>query len=121
MLVIACPCALGLATPTAIIVGTSAAASLGFLIKNAESLERLQRVDTFIFDKTGTLSRGTPAITRATPLNGHSGEKILRLAVALESKSEHPAGAAFRDYALIHKIPREDADRFRQSGKAFES
>jgi Cu+-exporting ATPase len=112
VLVIACPCALGLATPTAIIVGTSAAASLGVLIKNAESLERLQRVDTIIFDKTGTLSLGTPAIATVTPLNGFAEERMVQLAVALESRSEHPAGSAFREYAKRQGIDGGEVEQF---------
>jgi Cu+-exporting ATPase len=97
VLIIACPCALGLATPMAIMVGTGRGAHAGVLIKNAEALETLERVDTIVFDKTGTLTEGKPkvvAFSTTETLPGLSGNEILRLAASLERASEHPLGAA---------------------------
>jgi P-type Cu+ transporter len=97
VLIIACPCALGLATPMAIMVGTGRGAHEGVLIKNAEALETLEKVDTIVFDKTGTLTEGKPkvvAFSTTEILPGISGNEILRLAASLERASEHPLGAA---------------------------
>ncbi len=94
VLVIACPCALGLATPTAIMVGTGAGARLGILIRNARSLERIQDVDTVVVDKTGTLTEGRPVLTDIVPLRGAAAPEVLRLAASLESRSEHPLARA---------------------------
>jgi len=97
VLIIACPCALGLATPMAIMVGTGRGAHEGVLIKNAEALETLEKVDTIVFDKTGTLTEGKPkvvAFSTTDNLPGISGNEILRLAASLERASEHPLGAA---------------------------
>jgi P-type Cu+ transporter len=97
VLIIACPCALGLATPMAIMVGTGRGAHAGVLIKNAEALETLEKVDTIVFDKTGTLTEGKPkvvAFPTTENLPGISGHEILRLAASLERASEHPLGAA---------------------------
>jgi Cu+-exporting ATPase len=97
VLIIACPCALGLATPMAIMVGTGRGAHAGVLIKNAEALETLEKVDTVVFDKTGTLTEGKPkvvAFSTTEILPGISGNEILRLAASLERASEHPLGAA---------------------------
>jgi Cu+-exporting ATPase len=94
VLIIACPCALGLATPMAIMVGTGRGAASGVLVKNAEALERLERVDTIVVDKTGTLTEGKPKLTSVTVLNGWSDAEALRLAAALEQPSEHPLAAA---------------------------
>jgi len=91
VLIIACPCALGLATPTAIIVGTGKAAQLGILIKDGESLETAHKISTIIFDKTGTLTEGRPVLTRIRT-NDISEEKLLQYAASLEKKSEHPFG-----------------------------
>jgi len=93
VLVISCPCALGLATPVAIMVGTGKGASMGILFKNAEALENLHKVDTVVLDKTGTLTVGEPAVTDILP-DGISKEKLLQIAVALESRSEHPFAKA---------------------------
>ncbi|MDD5864843.1 MAG: heavy metal translocating P-type ATPase [Firmicutes bacterium] len=93
VLVISCPCALGLATPVAIMVGTGRGAQMGVLFKNAEALENLHRVDTVVLDKTGTLTTGAPEVTDILPC-GVSGEKLLEIASALESKSEHPFARA---------------------------
>ena len=94
VLIIACPCALGLATPMAVMVGTGRGAGLGILVKNAEALETLERVDTLIVDKTGTLTEGKPAVTSVEPVDGFSEHDLLRLAAALERGSEHPLAAA---------------------------
>ena len=93
VLVIACPCALGLATPTAIMVGMGRGATNGVLIRNADALERAHRVDTVVFDKTGTLTEGKPAITSVKAFNVTETE-LIRLAAAVESASEHPLAAA---------------------------
>ena len=93
VLVISCPCALGLATPVAIMVGTGRGAGLGVLFKNAEALENLHRIDTVVLDKTGTLTRGKPAVTDVLP-SGIGEEKLLMVAAALERQSEHPFAKA---------------------------
>ncbi|HVL65591.1 MAG TPA: heavy metal translocating P-type ATPase [Actinomycetota bacterium] len=95
VLIIACPCALGLATPTAIMAGTGRGAELGVLIKSTESLEHIRRITTVIFDKTGTLTRGEMTVTDVVAI-GASDEQILRRAGAAEAHSEHPIGAAIR-------------------------
>ena len=97
VLIIACPCALGLATPMAIMVGTGRGAHAGVLIKNAEALETLEKVDTIVFDKTGTLTEGKPKVVLLSPVGtapGISANEFLRLAASLERASEHPLGAA---------------------------
>ena len=99
VLVIACPCALGLATPTAIMVGTGKGAEAGVLIKGGESLETAHKLDAVILDKTGTLTKGTPAVTDILPLNGLSEEELLSLAASAERGSEHPLGKAVVDEA----------------------
>jgi Cu+-exporting ATPase len=93
VLVIACPCALGLATPTAIVAGTGAAARAGILIKDVEALERAHRVDTVIFDKTGTLTEGHPELTDIVPFDGDA-DTLLRLVAAVQQGSEHPLARA---------------------------
>jgi P-type Cu+ transporter len=94
VLIIACPCALGLATPMSIMVGVGRGATLGVLIKNAESLERLEAVDTLVVDKTGTLTLGKPKVTAIRILEGCDEKEVLRLAASLERGSEHPLAAA---------------------------
>jgi len=94
VLIIACPCALGLATPMSIMVGTGRGATAGVLIKNAEALEILEKVDTLVVDKTGTLTEGTPRVTEVVSHNGMSESELLRLAASLERGSEHPLAAA---------------------------
>jgi Cu+-exporting ATPase len=93
VLIIACPCALGLATPMAIMVGTGRGAHVGVLIKNAEALEAMEKVDTIVFDKTGTLTEGKPKVTVISPQD-ISEDELLRLVASLERASEHPLGAA---------------------------
>jgi Cu+-exporting ATPase len=99
VLVIACPCAMGLATPTAIMVGTGRGAEKGVLIKGGSALEQANRVTTVLLDKTGTLTRGKPSLTDVVPLNGISREDTLRFAAAAESGSEHPLGRAIAQAA----------------------
>jgi Cu+-exporting ATPase len=99
VMVIACPCALGLATPTAIMVGTGLGASNGIMIKNAESLERLRKVNTVVFDKTGTITIGMPMVTDVFCKNGISEDELLKVAASIERKSEHPLGNAIVNYA----------------------
>ena len=98
VLIIACPCALGLATPTAVIVGMGAAAERGVLFRDAEALETARGTDTVVFDKTGTLTRGVPAVTGVVT-HGMAEEELLRLAAAVESRSEHPLARAVVDHA----------------------
>ncbi len=98
VLVISCPCALGLATPVAIMVGTGRAAGMGILFKNAAALENLHRVDTVVLDKTGTLTTGKPEVTDVLPANGTEKE-LLRIAAALEKQSEHPFAKAILEKA----------------------
>ncbi|KQQ17593.1 haloacid dehalogenase [Methylobacterium sp. Leaf122] len=94
VLIIACPCALGLATPMSIMVGVGRGAQAGVLIKNAEALERLEKVTTLVVDKTGTLTEGKPAVTRVVPAEGFAEQEILRLAASVERASEHPLAVA---------------------------
>jgi Cu+-exporting ATPase len=94
VLVIACPCALGLAAPTAIMVGTGKAAENGILVRGGEALEQARRIDAIVLDKTGTLTRGTPAVSEIVPADGFNPDELLRLAAAVEVHSEHPLGEA---------------------------
>ena len=112
VLVIACPCALGLATPTAIMVGTGAAARAGILIKDVDTLERAPGLTTVIFDKTGTLTIGRPAVTRVRTFLGDESE-VLRLAAAVQQSSEHPLAKAVVDYARARGIEPPAATDFR--------
>jgi Cu+-exporting ATPase len=99
VLIIACPCALGLATPMSIMVGTGRGAQAGVLIKNAEALERFAKVDTLVVDKTGTLTLGKPKVTTLVPAEGIDENDLLMLAASLERASEHPLAAAIVDAA----------------------
>ncbi len=99
VLIIACPCALGLATPTAIMVGTGRGAAMGVLIKGGEVLERSKQIDTVVFDKTGTLTKGQMALTDVVPLEGGDADELLSRAAAVEQGSEHPVGRAVVDGA----------------------
>jgi Cu+-exporting ATPase len=99
VLIIACPCALGLATPTAIMVATGRGAEHGILIKGGEALEMAARIDTVMLDKTGTITAGKPRVTRVTATAGHTEEEVLRFAASAESYSEHPLGKAIVDSA----------------------
>ena len=112
VLVIACPCALGLATPTAIIVGTGKGAERGILIRNAEALERAHTVTTVVLDKTGTLTRGQPVVTDLITADGMSENEMLRLAASAESGSEHPLGQAIRTAATERGLTLAEAAQF---------
>jgi len=104
VLIIACPCALGLATPTAILVGTSKAAENGILIRSGEALELAQKVDTIIFDKTGTLTKGEPSVTNIFAVRGTKEREVLRLAAMVEKGSEHPIAKAIIKKVNYRKI-----------------
>ncbi|HEX9530238.1 MAG TPA: heavy metal translocating P-type ATPase, partial [Acidimicrobiales bacterium] len=112
VLIIACPCALGLATPTAIMVGTGRGASLGVLIKGGEILERSKRIDTVVFDKTGTLTEGQMSLTDLRPAAGVDHDELLALAAAAESGSEHPIGRAVVDGARARGLAVPDVTDF---------
>ena len=94
MLIIACPCALGLATPISVMVGIGRGALDGVLIKDAEALELMEKVTTLVVDKTGTLTEGKPAVQAVEPAGGFASDELLRLAASLERASEHPLAAA---------------------------
>lgn len=113
VLIIACPCALGLATPMSIMVGTGRGAMAGVLIKNAEALEILEKVDTLLVDKTGTLTEGKPRLTSIVPLGGLKEADLLRLAASLERGSEHPLAAAIVDGAKGKGLVLSEAREFR--------
>ena len=104
VLVIACPCALGLATPTAIMVGTGKGAEAGILIKGGESLETAHKLDVIILDKTGTLTKGTPVVTDILPLNGLPEGELLRIAASAERGSEHPLGKSIVNEAEVRGL-----------------
>lgn len=117
VLVIACPCALGLATPTAIMVGTGRGAQHGILIRGGEALEALQRIDTVVFDKTGTVTVGKPSVTHVLGAKRTDGTvvnpaELLKLAAAVEGRSEHPLAAAIRDAAKAKAIAVPPVERF---------
>jgi heavy metal translocating P-type ATPase len=114
VLIIACPCALGLATPVSIMVGVGRGARTGVLIKNAEALERFEKVDTVVVDKTGTLTEGKPSVTSIVPASGFTPHQLLRLAGAVEQPSEHPLAravvdAAQEEQALLPQVADFDA------------
>jgi Cu+-exporting ATPase len=112
VLIIACPCALGLATPMAIMVGTGRGARAGVLIKNAEALEILEKVDTLVFDKTGTLTEGRPTVESVIPVSGGDETELIRLVASLEQGSEHPLGSAIVAAAKENNIPLTSATDF---------
>ena len=113
VLIIACPCALGLATPMAIMVGTGRGATSGVLIKNAEALETMEKVDTLVVDKTGTLTEGKPSLEIVVPLGGIAEEELVRLAATVERGSEHPLGEAVVRAAEESQIVLGTANGFR--------
>jgi len=104
VLIIACPCALGLATPMSIMVGVGRGARAGVLIKNAEALERMEKVDTLVVDKTGTLTQGQPQVVAVVPVAGHREDELLRLAAGVERASEHPLAQAIVAAATARKL-----------------
>ncbi len=112
VLVISCPCALGLATPVAIMVGSGVGAKRGILFKNATALEQTGRADTVVFDKTGTVTKGTPAVTDVLPVAGYTVSDILTLAYALENQSEHPLARAIVEKAKADGIELKDSNNF---------
>jgi len=113
VLIIACPCALGLATPMSIMVGTGKGAMVGVLIKNAEALEIMEKVDTLVVDKTGTLTEGKPVLASVTVIDGTPEDDALRLAASLERASEHPLAEAIVRGAEARGVTLEKADDFR--------
>lgn len=108
VLIIACPCALGLATPMSIQVGVGKAASVGVLIRSAEALERMERVDTLVVDKTGTLTMGKPRVTRIVPADDFAEQDVLRFAASVERSSEHPLAVAILASARERGLPVEE-------------
>ena len=112
VLIIACPCALGRATPMSIMVGVGRGAHAGVLIKNAEALERMERIDTLVVDKTGTLTEGKPKVVAVIPTNGYSESDVLRLAASVERASEHPLADAIVNAARERDIPTTDVQDF---------
>ena len=113
ILIIACPCSLGLATPTAIMVGTGKGAELGILIKSGEALEKLNEIDTIVFDKTGTLTEGTPKVIDIVSIgNALSKDEILKIAASMEVNSEHPLGKAVYDEAKEKNVELYDVKKF---------
>jgi Cu+-exporting ATPase len=112
VLIIACPCALGLATPMSIMVGIGRGAQAGVLIKDAEALERLKQVDTLIVDKTGTLTEGKPKVVAVVPAPGISEDDLLAVAFALEKSSEHPLAQAISRYAEERRVAPAPLENF---------
>ncbi len=118
VLVIACPCAMGLATPTAVMVGTGKGAEMGILFKSSEALERAGQITMVVLDKTGTITRGQPAVTDMVVASqrgraGHSRDEILRLAASVEKGSEHPLGEAIVAEAGERGLSLSQPDGFR--------
>ena len=113
VLIIACPCALGLATPMSIMVGTGRGATAGVLIRNAEALEVMERIDTLVVDKTGTLTEGKPKLITVEPIDGRSAQELLHLAASLERGSEHPLAAAIVNGAQERGVAPVNVEGFR--------
>ncbi|MDI6802722.1 MAG: heavy metal translocating P-type ATPase [Bacteroidota bacterium] len=113
VMIVACPCALGLATPTAIIVGTGLAAEKGILIKNAEILERLRKTDTIVFDKTGTITTGKLNVTRVIPISPFTEEELLQYATSIELLSEHPIAKAIIHFSNNKNIKPSRVENFK--------
>jgi Cu+-exporting ATPase len=112
VLIIACPCALGLATPMSIMVGVGRGAQAGVLIKNAEALERMEKIDTLVVDKTGTLTEGKPKVVAVVAATGFQENEILRLAASVERASEHPLADAIVRSASERKLDLSNVDEF---------
>ena len=115
VLIIACPCALGLATPMSIMVAMGKGATMGVLFKNAEAIEFMRKVDTLVVDKTGTLTEGKPKLVSIQPANGFDETRLLRLAASLERASEHPLAAAIVAGAEARNIQLSSVEAFRIS------
>ena len=121
VLIVACPCALGLATPMSIVVGTGRGARAGVLFRTGEALERLASVDTLVVDKTGTLTEGKPAAVSVIPADGSSDEELVGVAAALEAGSEHPLASAVLAEAARRGVPAKAAESFRsKTGRGVE-
>jgi Cu+-exporting ATPase len=112
VMIIACPCALGLATPMSIMVGVGRGAQAGVMIRNAEALERFEKIDTLVVDKTGTLTEGRPAVVAVIPAEGLSDNELLRLCASLERGSEHPLADAILSAAKDRGLPLAEASDF---------
>src|SRR5947199_8533414 len=112
VLIIACPCALGIATPAAIMVGTGKGAENGLLIKGGEYLEKAHRLTTVVFDKTGTLTKGTPSVTDVIPFGRYTADELLRIAASGEKGSEHPLGGAIVSAATAQSLTPGDPNDF---------
>ncbi|MFC1565069.1 heavy metal translocating P-type ATPase [candidate division KSB1 bacterium] len=120
VLIIACPCAMGLATPTAIMVASGKGAEIGVLFKNGESLERVRSLDTIVFDKTGTLTSGKPVVEKIVPVSDMTEYEVLRLSASAEQNSEHPVGKAITGYAGEQGVEYLHVDSFTSvSGKGI--
>jgi Cu+-exporting ATPase len=113
VLIIACPCALGLATPMSIMVGVGRGAQAGVLVKNAEALERLEKITTLVVDKTGTLTEGKPKLIDVLPVDGFDAKELLHIAASLEQNSEHPLAAAIVQGAKAQGVELEEVKDFR--------
>lgn len=113
VLVISCPCALGLATPVAIMVGNGVGAKNGILFKTAAILEKAGRVRIIALDKTGTITEGAPKVTELYPVGGYTEDQLLALAVSLEAKSEHPLAKAVLEYGTVHEVPAREVTDFK--------
>jgi Cu+-exporting ATPase len=116
VLVIACPCALGLATPTAIMAGTGKGAEKGILFKSSEALETATKLDTIVLDKTGTITMGRPAVVDIVPFKSRCDSDLLKLAASVERGSEHPLGKAIVKHAKAHQIELLEPESFKASG-----
>jgi P-type Cu+ transporter len=112
VLIIACPCALGIATPAAIMVGTGKGAENGLLIKGGEYLEKAHKLTMVVFDKTGTLTKGTPSLTDVVPIGRYTADEVLRIAASAEKGSEHPLGAAIVRGASERAVPLDEPEAF---------
>ena len=122
VMVIACPCAIGLATPTAVMVGTGLGAERGILIKSAEALQKAEKIDIVVFDKTGTLTKGKPEVTDVVAAAGVKENEIVAAAASAEKNSEHPLGEAIVNFAAAKKISFSKAGSFNSiSGKGIEA
>jgi Cu+-exporting ATPase len=122
VLIIACPCALGLATPMSVMVGIGRGASAGVLVKNAEALEALERVDTLVVDKTGTLTQGKPAVSTIIAAPGFTDAEVLRLAASVERNSEHPLAGAVMEAAERERVKLVSVSNFQSvTGKGIQA
>ena len=112
VMIIACPCALGLATPMSVMVGVGKGAKLGVLIKNAESLEKMNKIDVVIIDKTGTVTEGRPSVEKITPTNGFKVDDLIQIVASVNQQSEHPLAESMVRYAKEKKISFKQVEQF---------